>query len=442
MSRKPESPLITLSPTQFTPRAEECFYSVVDSPDFSELDSQLIYRALLERLDPIPFGDYLKRYIYRAAGISQPFDTVPLTEYQDILLESFTNQDVPASFQPSTIRLRSASRNWLTQQTVRREAVLLIGFGLKMTRKDVDDLLIKGLHETGLNLRDPREYICAYCYEHSIGFHQYESLAAACKASVRDADTKADQADLSAAAAAIPAPENVRSTDELLRCAALLAKVRRIPGFRDLAVPVFMQLYRQAQETTASIFNIAEQDTAARQSEIIEKALESSDSLYDFQKQDRIQKAREPLHRWTPEEITPVHIEKVIQAAVPRDEHNNLLSARNSALNARFRGVRLTRQRMDRLLAGDMPVSRYDIIMLQFYIHSQKKHAGQSRHAYYREYVDQTNSLLARAGMGPLYTANPFESFVLMCVLSDEPLSTYSDVIEQSYKEAAHENDQ
>ena len=107
MSRKFESPLISHSPTQFTPRSEECFYSVVDSPDFSELDSQLIYRALLERLDPIPFGDYLKRYIYRAAGISQPFDTVPLTEYQDILLESFTNQDVPASFQPSTIRLRS-----------------------------------------------------------------------------------------------------------------------------------------------------------------------------------------------------------------------------------------------------------------------------------------------------------------------------------------------
>ena len=37
--------------------------------------------------------------------------------------------------------------------------------------------------------------------------------------------------------------------------------------------------------------------------------------------------------------------------------------------------------------------------------------------------------------MGPLYVANPYECFVLMCMLSVSPLETYTEVIEKSYTE-------
>ena len=39
--------------------------------------------------------------------------------------------------------------------------------------------------------------------------------------------------------------------------------------------------------------------------------------------------------------------------------------------------------------------------------------------------------------MGPLYIANPYECFILMCLLSEDPLGTYSDVLEVSYRSAA-----
>ena len=428
MNNRSDSPYRSFTPSQFTPRAEESFYAVVDSPDFSEMDARLIYQALQERLEVIPFGDYLKRYICRSAKINRPFREVPLAEYQDIMLESFASHDVPATFRPSTIRIRSAAKNWLTQQTVRREAVLLIGFGLKMTRKDVEELLSKGLREPYLNMRDAREYLCAYCYEHGLGFHKYESLMA-------DAEALAEKPG-AASADAVQAPENIRDENELLRNAAGLINRRQASCDGNPEIQMFRHLYRQAQETTANILNTTEQDRALRQSRSIEKELTDSDQFFDYQKQHRILKARKPAHRWTPEEITPGDIEHVLQAAIPRDEYDNLLPMKKSALNARFRGRQMTRQRLEKVLSNDFPVSRYDIIMLQFYVYSQKKRNALSRHEYYREFVEQTNECLAQSGMSPLYSANPFECFLMMCILSDEPLSTYSDVIERSYKEA------
>lgn len=422
----------TFSPTRFTPRSEECFYAVVDSPEFAGNDAQLIYQALAEQLRPVSFGDFLKRYIYRKAEIREPFDAVSLDEYLDIILESFAGADVPASFRPSTARLRSVARNWLTRATASRESVLLIGFGLRMKRQDVDELLTKGLCEEQLNPCDLQEYLCAYCYDHNLGFHKYEYLMNACETPEEDLP----------AFFGCPASGGVNRDpeDELIRNA------RRLKGTPPSDTPERRQrmqfecLYRQAQEVTAAILNSAEQDGAGRQAEALRNELADSDQYYDYQKQNRIQRARESTRRWMPEDITPAGIEQVLQSAVPRDRHGNLLSAKKSAIYPQLRGRQLTRQRLEKLLSGETTVSRHDLITLQFYVYSQKKKDVGGRHAYYRGFVEQTNECLRQCGFGPLYTANPYECFLLMCILSEEPLSTYADVIELAYTEDRHED--
>ena len=35
--------------------------------------------------------------------------------------------------------------------------------------------------------------------------------------------------------------------------------------------------------------------------------------------------------------------------------------------------------------------------------------------------------------MGPLYPVNPYENFMMTCMLSDDPVGTFSDVWELSY---------
>ena len=55
----------------------------------------------------------------------------------------------------------------------------------------------------------------------------------------------------------------------------------------------------------------------------------------------------------------------------------------------------------------------------------------------FKRFVDSTNDILKRCGMLELYPVNPFESFLLLCLLSDEPFDLYTDVMEYSYNQTS-----
>ena len=95
----------------FTEMAWEHLYNAVDNPYFQELDSELIFDALENQLQLIPFGDYLKRYLYRKFNMNIPYDQVPLQDYQALIRDSFRDNKTPASFSPGTARLNTLSKN-------------------------------------------------------------------------------------------------------------------------------------------------------------------------------------------------------------------------------------------------------------------------------------------------------------------------------------------
>ena len=149
----------------FTNRAWDALHGAVDSAYFLDKDADLIYAALQNRLRVISFGKYLQRYIYYKAGLTEHFDSVPIKTYQQIIKGAFSDNDTPQSFEPTTARLSALSKNWLTQQTVKRKVVFLLGFGLAMSAEDVNEFLTKALQEQGINAKDPFEVICWYCYK-------------------------------------------------------------------------------------------------------------------------------------------------------------------------------------------------------------------------------------------------------------------------------------
>ena len=56
-----------------------------------------------------------------------------------------------------------------------------------------------------------------------------------------------------------------------------------------------------------------------------------------------------------------------------------------------------------------------------------------ARERYFR-FQESTDEILEKCCMGQLYIQNPYECFVLMCLLSQDPLGTYADVWELSYE--------
>ncbi|MBO4615831.1 MAG: hypothetical protein J5717_00625 [Lachnospiraceae bacterium] len=387
-----------LNSLDYTETAWESFYAAVDDSNFADKDAELIFETLNKKMRFISFADYLKRYIYKRAGLEEPFSSVGTATYQQIIKDSFAENNTPCSFKPTTAKLSALSKNWLTQDTVKRNVVFLLAFGLNMSVEDVNMFLTKALCEQGINPKDPFEVICWYCIKNGYSFIKYEKLY-----------------EIYETLEPKPLEENINNLDKtvVLSCSmnslendrALIDYLAAIKGtasdslIEHTAYNTFFCLYEEARGLIVRIYNDSEDATK--------------------------------IH--TIEDITESDFERIICSSVPKDRHGNLTAAGKSQLNSLFHGRRFSRQHIGELLAKETGVTRFDLITLNFFIFSQTTERFKNVRERYTEFVDSTDRILKNCFLNGLIVQNPYECFVLMCIVSEDPLGTYADVWEMSY---------
>lgn len=417
----------------FTEIAYDSMYDVVDDTAFREKDAELIYEALAKRLKMIPFGNYLKRYIYKRAGLSGKYDEIPVKDYQVIIRDSFVDNHTPASFTPSSSKLSALSKNWLTQKTVKRNIVFLLAFGLNMSVDDVNAFLTKALREPKINFKDPFEIICWYCYKNGYNYLKYEKLWQA----YLDIPAGTVNPGIAYADGTIGFRSSAQAIQDDLTLLSHLAKLKTSDNVSRISATArknFVGLYDQTRDIVANIYNNIEEDDNLLSVEAYRQQLSNNDRLFDSEKLKRIQAKRSERRVFTRDDITPSDIEHIICSAVPVDKHGNLVPGKMSKLNEHFNGKRFSRQRINDILQNNAEVERFDLITLNFFIFSQKLDDYPNNKARFILFEDSTNKILDECGMGGLYISNPYECFVMMCVLADDPLGTYADVCEISYE--------
>lgn len=417
----------------FTDYAWESLYDAVDDESFADKDAQLIYNTLKRQLKLRSFGDYLKRYIYRKAELTEPFTEVPLKEYQLIIGSSFSDNHTPPSFSQTTAKLSALSKNWLTQQTVKRNVVFLLGFGLNMSVEDVNEFLTKALREQEINPKNPFEVICWYCYKKQFNYLKFEQLLQIYNY------TPANSLDMGR----IYSEHTIGMRNTVYSIhddAALIAYLSKLKANEDMsamsftAKQCFDALYNEAKDLIAKLYNSYEDEEHSEAvSEYIHK-LSNNTRLSDSEKQKRIEQFRSKKKVFTREDITESDIEHIICAAIPTDRHGNLTPGKASKLNEQFMGKRFSRQRIGDIRSGAAYVTRFDLITLNFFVFSQKLDVYPEPKTRYLQFHDSMNEILEKCFLGKLYIQNPYECFVLMCILSDDPLVTYADVWELSYR--------
>ena len=420
------------SDLDFTHRAKKTFVTAVKDPYFLDSDYDLVYDLLKNRMQIVPFCDYLKRYIYTKAEMTGNYQAVPLSDYLEIICSEFADRQTPCSFTPTSTKLRNAARNWLEQQTVNRNVVLLLGFGLGMSADDVDTFLTKVLQESKLNAKDPFESLCWYCYSHGLGYIRFSDLwerYQALPAGETDEDLLLDTTVRFRKKLA-----DVSGEAELMHFLSSLPVVKNAKRQSVSARQHFDRLYAGTKALVARILTETEIDSARMSAGRMEEKLSREDRLYDFEKLQRIKNEKGNFTTFTAEDITPGDIENVILSAVPKDKNGNLVSLKSSSLEKQFYGKRLTRQRLTDIIAGTIPITRYDLLTLHFFVFSQT--CPEKRKTRYVSFIDSANLILRDCSMGPIYVANPYECFLLMCLLTDDPFGTYADVWELSYSNA------
>ena len=400
----------------FTEVARKNLKDTIHDPYFRDMDSDLIYRQLLEKIRFVPFCEHLKRFIYQREHMTEPFQEVALSTYQKIIVNSFLSNEVPGSFTPTTAKLGAQAKNWLTQAAVRRDVVLLLGFGLDMSAGDVNRLLTKALMENRLDRSDPTERLMEHCYTRRYSYRQYLALRS------RWQEISEGGGRLS------PDEENRDILNDILEISqspeeSMALKARK----KNWAL-----MYDKCRHLIARARNSAEeQDTAI----MAERIIDLNDASLTLEDHKRIiQKEQDKRHLWMTREISESDMEHILYAGLPTDKNGNLPSVKNSALAQLFQSKRLTRQRVNDILAGKTLPSRFDLITLAFLIAALEDDRGGTVKERYKAFVENTNVMLAQCGMASLYPVNPYESFVLLCILSLDPLTTFNDVWEMSLK--------
>ena len=420
---------------EFTRRSEDMFYNTVDLEDFRNKEVEHIYNSLHKNLHPIPFGDYLKRYICRQSGIIGDYEAVDIRDYQEIIIETFKENRTPASFEETTAKISALAKNWLTQESVKRQVVFLLGFGLNMSVNDVSEFLVKALKERDFNFKDPLEIIYWYCFKNKFKFSKmlklkeaFDNLPPSKNNSIYDEKTGIVR-DMF---------KDVSDDAELMNYLAAFKTDERKNIYSVTAYKWFDNLYLKTKEIIAAYYNRDEEDEIEKQIQEYMDETQGSSRLSDLDKKNHTDKMRKERKIWTADHITESDAEKILCGGTPVDSSGNLMKIPSSSLLSKhFKNKRLSRQHLNDVLSKKIAVERFDLITLNFFIFSQdeKYNANVNNQRRFNDFMDNTNDILNDCSMGELYIANPYECFLLMCIVSDDPFPNYTEIIEKSFEE-------
>jgi len=393
----------------FTKRSEDIFYDTVDLEEFQNKDAETIFNCLKSEIRLIPFGDYLKRYIYLKAGMTGDYRAVDVREYQHIVIDSFAENSTPKSFAETTAKISALSKNWLTQAAVNRSIVFLLGFGLNMNAEDVSKFLTKALRERDFNFKDPMEIIYWHCFRNGYKFQkmlmlkkQYEELEPALGTPIYGDRTLGVRDTV----------KGIKDDETLLQYLAGFKNKNHTSDLSMTAGQWFLELYQKCKSLIADFYNADE-----------------------LERQELNLSEKGSRKIWTSADINEGDVEKILCCGTPVNNSGNLEKLSASKLSKYFSNKRFSRQHIAAILSKSVAVDRFDLMTLNFFLFSQdEKYAEDSKNRYIA-FVDSTNAILNECMMGELYVANPYECFLLMCTLSNCPLATYADVWEMSFDE-------
>lgn len=379
----------TIRDYEFTRKARQQILRVVTSESFAQMDPGEIFSFILNEMQMVSFKEYLKRYLYERAEIREPFHQVPDAVYLDVIKRAFEENNAPHSFEPATTRFTARVKSWLLSEHVRRSTIFLLGFGLRMTAQDVQDFLTKVLKEDGFHDKDPAETVFQYCYLHGLPYAKAQAL-------LRQYEALPPKA----AEPAILHNSHLNDEASLLAHLAVL-KGKELPHRDQDLWQRVSALYARCQQAIAAVYTL---DAAGQQ---------------DAARRD-----------WQAEDIGPADLEQMLYSGIPLSESGNLRSATLSLLSRKFQSFRLTRQRLNSVLKQKLRPDRFDLLTLLFFLYSQADLEGKAR---LRAFQDEANEVLEQCGFSQLHPANPYEAFLMICVLSDCPLAMFNDVWEIAY---------
>ena len=391
----------------FTRKAAKSINTVINAEDFRDQSAEMIYEYLLRQKSYVTFCDHLKRYLYEHNQFNKPYGDVTINEYAQSILSSFKANNAPLAFQPTTRKPMATVKKWLAQSSASRSVVFLLGFGLKMTVREVDSFLKKAISESTFNMIDYEEVIYQYCFYNQLPYSKAVSLLEYYQSKEFPA-AKAHSANKFRIG-------KMTSDEELIRYLQFLKTQVRYELKNNKAYDCYDLLLGRVRSLIAS------ERRFTNNAHVVAEISENTKGL-------------------ATSAVSSQMVEEMIYSGISYTEDMNLQSMGDSSLKDVFGRYRLTRPRISSLQKRKIKVERYDLITLLFVIYANEHNAedydassGSSPKELCMRFTEEANNMLTQCGMIHLYPVNPYESFILLCLLSDDPWESFCETWYQSY---------
>ena len=371
----------------FTMRGRDRTLETIAALGNQTTDDSMILDAMRGELKTIPFGDYLKRYIYLNSGMTGDFREIPDRSYRQTLMDTFRDHGTPPSMDDSEVHLSTVTKRWLGQYSVGRETALLIGFGLGMLEEEVNEMLMKALHDHRLDPENPLEGICQYCYTHRAGWQKMQQLRRIYEAG----------------------PERL---DELL------------PGANHRGRLEEQRTAVQERELMKKLFQVGPVTSMIRKTrDTFQTLLEETKRKIYLESSGRLQRV-----------ITLADIERVFCPVVKRDRYGNLKMKLREDVKRELSSHWFTRQHLHMVVSGKKEPDRYELLTMGFYLQTGTEQGGEKEERE-RRFKEEMDRILTECGYGPIYTADPYECFLMMAIATADPMDTFLSVMEKAQEQ-------
>lgn len=417
----------------------------IEKGDTSELERLLLEKSYAKYL----FGDYLKRMVYELyifpEDDGRKITEIPEDEYikdiQQIFKENGMKGVGTLQFGGSTRLTPSNLKRWMGMPCyqVSRELVFLFGFGFNMFAEQVEELLTKVIGQAGFDFRSAQETIYYWCLKQNRGYsglrewqEKYMEIQEEAEEQKESGIYEEKEECAGGARTRYYKEKAVRITDEdgFKEYLRELERIRRDTRNRITA-----------RETLNIVVNILWYELSKErrgETKWLELLIEQKEAEGDAQNRTkRTQREIKTMQKYWRE----VSLEPLIQS-IWQEEDPVAISEKSRKLAPLLPDMWKKRSLQDKL-NGESRVRKEDILTGVFltYAHQLEKQmpymSGEEKDYMVRveTYVEDVNTYLEQCGMGEFYIVQPYEIFLVLCLLYDKPYSFFLSVWKEKEKE-------
>ena len=315
---------------------------------------------------------------------------------------------------------------------VSRELVFLFGFGFNMFAEQVEELLTKVIGQAGFDFRSAQETIYYWCLKQNRGYsglrewqEKYMEIQEEAEEQKESGIYEEKEECAGGARTRYYKEKAVRITDEdgFKEYLRELERIRRDTRNRITA-----------RETLNIVVNILWYELSKErrgETKWLELLIEQKEAEGDAQNRTkRTQRDIRTMQKYWRE----VSLEPLIQS-IWQEEDPVAISEKSRKLASLLPDMWKKRSLQDKL-NGESRVRKEDILTGVFltYAHQLEKQmpymSGEEKDYMVRveTYVEDVNTYLEQCGMGEFYIVQPYEIFLVLCLLYDKPYSFFLSV--------------